>query len=264
MLQRPGKQQPPFDAVLKRGLNAQRDPGGADQCPDDATLAAYCARALPAAQSARWEEHFSNCARCQGVLAAMARARTPGRSAARSLTARRWEVYAALAAGIAGISIVATLMRSGRRPLLADRLIRNQTAISAQAYNQAQEKAKDSGAVIALNEPAQAPGSPSEPRSAAEPAQQGMTSFGARSVLPHVICLPKGLANPANARRYSARQNNPATAQPSAGLPRSQRKLRAPVRSGSWPKPISAGRPQPYRPLRQRLLECPGGKLILL
>ena len=179
---RAGKSQPPFDAVLKRGLDGQRSPG-ADECPDAETLAAYCERALPAAQSARWEEHFSNCARCQGALAAIARARTPDRNPARSLTSRRWEVYAALAAGVAGISIVATLMRSARRPLsTADTLSHIEVAAPAQVNREAQIQAKDSGAVIALNEPARPPNPPSEPRSAERPAVGGLMGLGSSGI----------------------------------------------------------------------------------
>jgi hypothetical protein len=199
LLQRPGKQQPPFDAVLKRGLDGRRHPGG-DECPDDATLAAYCERALPAPQSAHWEEHFSSCARCQGALAAIARARTPDRSIARRRTSRRWEVYAALAAGVAGISIVATLMRSRPHSFSADSLTRNDTAISAQAYKQTQEETeapaqvKDSRAMIALNQPAQAPGPPAQPRSAGEPAPgEKMMSFGAIGTAPrHLLAGSPG------------------------------------------------------------------------
>jgi len=187
-LQRAGKSQPPFDAVLKRGLDGQRSPGA--ECPDAQTLAAYCERALPAAQSARSEEHFSNCARCQGALAAIARARTPDRAAARSLTTRRWELYAALAAGVAGISIVATLMRSARRPLsTADTLSRNEVAAPAQVHREAQAKARDSRSVIALNEPARPPTPPSEPGSADQPEPEAVTGFGS-SGIPTEITRP--------------------------------------------------------------------------
>lgn len=204
-LQRAGKQQPPFDAVLKRGLDKQRNPGGAE-CPDAATLAAYWERALPADQSARWEEHFSTCARCQGALAAIARARTPDRAAARRLTARRWELYAALAAGVAGISIVATLMRPERRALLpADTISRSEMAAPAQAYKEAPPRAKDSGAVIALNEPARPPNPPPEPRSAGEPAAGELMGLGPRAIFEHRLLAAK-IMKPGTQRRKELKE----------------------------------------------------------
>ncbi len=130
MLQRADQQRPPFDAVLKRGLERQRDPGGKD-CPDEATFAAYCDRSLPPSESARWEGHFSNCARCQGILAAIARAQTAARVALPHTRWRRWQPYAALAAGVAGISIALNLMLTGRHQRVpAAFSVRNEIAAS--------------------------------------------------------------------------------------------------------------------------------------
>ena len=42
-------------------------------CPDPNVIAGYCDRTLAAAERARWESHFADCARCQQVLAVMAR-----------------------------------------------------------------------------------------------------------------------------------------------------------------------------------------------
>jgi hypothetical protein len=42
-------------------------------CPEPEILAAYCEQSLEAAEQARWEEHFSNCLRCQLQLAALVR-----------------------------------------------------------------------------------------------------------------------------------------------------------------------------------------------
>ncbi|HEV3111848.1 MAG TPA: hypothetical protein VGY99_15280 [Candidatus Binataceae bacterium] len=114
-MQPPNTQRRLFDSILKRGLDVRRE-SDVNACPDEATLAAYRDRSLPSSQAARWEEHFSNCARCQAMLAAMARAHTASDSSSggRSL-GRRWELYAAIAAAVAGISIAVGLMRSGNR-----------------------------------------------------------------------------------------------------------------------------------------------------
>ena len=148
------KQRPPFDTVLSRGLERHRNPGGAD-CPDDAMLAAYCERSLSASERAHCEEHFSHCARCQGVLAAIARAQAAANSATARTTWRRWQPYAALAAGVAGISIAVGLMvtdrhQSGRGDLAAH----IDVSRPEQLAKQASSAMKRSGPQIALNESA--------------------------------------------------------------------------------------------------------------
>jgi len=159
LLERSDKHQPPFDAVLRRDLEARRNPGASD-CPDAATLAAYFERSLSVPESSRWEEHFSSCARCQGALAAVARAQTPQDGAPVVGFSRRWELYAALAAGVAGISIVAGLTRTARHQVTpAMMMARNELAASAQVMELGLKAkqgtpARQSGPMIALNEPA--------------------------------------------------------------------------------------------------------------
>ncbi|MGO9058926.1 MAG: hypothetical protein ACLQU2_16265 [Candidatus Binataceae bacterium] len=153
-MQRSDKQQPPFETVLRRGLERHRSPGGAD-CPDDAALAAYCERSLSASERAHCEEHFSQCARCQGVLAATARAQAAAAAATPHTTWRRWQPYAALAAGVAGISIAVGLMVTGRRHGGPGYLATNNEASApAQIAGQAPSTVKVPGPQIALNEPA--------------------------------------------------------------------------------------------------------------
>jgi hypothetical protein len=150
-LQRPGTHRQLFDSILKRGLEARRsfDPNG---CPHEATLAAYCDRSISGPQVHQLEEHFSNCARCQGTLAAMARARTAQHSiGGRSLT-RRWELYAAVAAAAAGISIAVGLMQRGRVIAPAANLI-PESAAPEQAGNEPALKGPQAGPQIAFNEP---------------------------------------------------------------------------------------------------------------
>ncbi len=56
---------------LRRALSQRLDTSG-KECPDASLLAAYFDRELTPAE-AKWELHFSTCARCQGQLAALAR-----------------------------------------------------------------------------------------------------------------------------------------------------------------------------------------------
>src|SRR3984885_2120484 len=65
--------------LLRRTLaSSAAAPGSqADDCPDPEILAAYTERALDADETARYELHFSRCARCRDELAAMARAVAP-------------------------------------------------------------------------------------------------------------------------------------------------------------------------------------------
>jgi len=181
-LQRIGTQ---FDSILKRGLGAQRtaEPGG---CPDEATLAAYCDRTLPAAEVTRWEEHLAGCARCQGTLAAMARARTPQlASRVRSLS-RRWEPYAALAAALAGISIVVSSMHPVRNK--AERMVLYSQASSAPG---AAHKARPQ---IALNQ-AREEKQPEAPPSREAPAPRpdaGDVGASTENRLAKTLPLPPG------------------------------------------------------------------------
>ncbi len=61
-----------LEKLLPRTLRATFKPAGAE-CPEAHLSAAYAERALSASEAARWEEHFSACARCQEVLAVFAR-----------------------------------------------------------------------------------------------------------------------------------------------------------------------------------------------
>jgi len=76
--------------LLRQSLG---DPG--DACPEPEILAAYFERSLDAEETARYERHFSQCARCREQIAAMDRAAEPvpslvgvGRSDTRQ--AARW------------------------------------------------------------------------------------------------------------------------------------------------------------------------------
>lgn len=61
-----------MDGLLRRSL--ARDAAAANTCPEPDILAAYCERSLDADEMARYEQHFSECARCREQLAAIFRA----------------------------------------------------------------------------------------------------------------------------------------------------------------------------------------------
>jgi hypothetical protein len=92
------EQDKPAADLLRRSLAS---PAGApgldvDPCPDPEILAAYFERSLDADETARYELHFSRCARCREMLAAMVHAGEPagaaGEKRARSSsTAWAWD-----------------------------------------------------------------------------------------------------------------------------------------------------------------------------
>jgi hypothetical protein len=63
-----------MDGLLRRSL--ARDAAAADTCPEPDIFAAYYERALEPEEMARYELHFSQCARCREQLAAIFRAQS--------------------------------------------------------------------------------------------------------------------------------------------------------------------------------------------
>src|SRR2546422_2167913 len=61
-----------FSKLLARSLRQSLELGGAD-CPGSEILAAYSEHALSNSETSHWERHFSNCSRCQQILAAVGR-----------------------------------------------------------------------------------------------------------------------------------------------------------------------------------------------
>jgi hypothetical protein len=100
----------PLAAPLAHALAAGLDHSGRD-CPSAETLALYFDRALAAADAARWELHFSACARCQQQLAAMVRMETAATAPAAEPQAkgvawlRDWRWLAPAAAALGALAI---------------------------------------------------------------------------------------------------------------------------------------------------------------
>jgi len=116
----------PAADLLRRSLAA---PAGADNpCPDPEILAAYSERSLDADETARYELHFSQCARCREQLAALVRAdelagtakekqsRVPGMGWIRTRN-WDWRLLAPVTAAIMLVIIVATF-RPTRQPVV--------------------------------------------------------------------------------------------------------------------------------------------------
>jgi hypothetical protein len=144
-LQRPDNRSQPFDAALKRELDSRLQPGGHD-CPDDAAMAAYVDGSIGTPERARLDAHCSNCARCQHVLAAMARADLAGSNAGAGFGAR-WRLYGAIAAALAGASIAVTL--GTRHVQMAELRVPKDLGAPISSAKRSQPTA-----VIALNQPA--------------------------------------------------------------------------------------------------------------
>ena len=120
-----------FDRIIVRRLAAERDSGGV-QCPDASIIAAYRDRSLDRGDSALWERHFAQCARCAGMIAAVARiddAIEPGRiTSARTVDAghRGWRTprvafpLAALGAAAIALMAIAVRVTTGERGWLSN------------------------------------------------------------------------------------------------------------------------------------------------
>ena len=70
-----GREKDPVANLLRRVFASSANV--AEACPDPEILAAYADRALDADETARYEMHFSQCARCRDQLAAMNLAAVP-------------------------------------------------------------------------------------------------------------------------------------------------------------------------------------------
>lgn len=74
--------------LLRRSL--ARDTAASKDCPQADILAAYYERSLDAEETSHCELHFSQCARCRQLLAAMVRANEPASQAEHDAKAWRW------------------------------------------------------------------------------------------------------------------------------------------------------------------------------
>ena len=85
------RQQDKAAEMLRRSLAHDSGAGAGDACPDPEILAAYFEQSLDPEEAARYELHFSQCARCREQLAAMDRAgELAGAGAAAAESSPHW------------------------------------------------------------------------------------------------------------------------------------------------------------------------------
>ena len=114
-MNRTDKNSDQLDALLRHKMAESADVAEGARCPDPNALAAYYERALPAGENERLENHLADCARCQLMLAAIARA-DPGESVAPSANLSRWFTGWRIAApALAAAVVVAVVVQEMRR-----------------------------------------------------------------------------------------------------------------------------------------------------
>src|SRR5262245_23972429 len=86
-----------FDRLLRQALSAD-DAASGSTCLDADTLAAWCEGALSPSERSFAEAHVARCARCQSLLAVMARTAPPDDSTRRPWSVRQWFMMLAPAA----------------------------------------------------------------------------------------------------------------------------------------------------------------------
>jgi len=107
------KNSEPLDAILRRAMRSQPGPATAE-CADAESLAAYSDRSLSARERERLETHFADCARCQMLLADIARADESARiakSAGAVPWYRRWRLAVPALAAAAAVLVLITIRR---------------------------------------------------------------------------------------------------------------------------------------------------------
>ncbi|MGB0035998.1 MAG: hypothetical protein WBP79_11045 [Candidatus Acidiferrales bacterium] len=96
--------------LLRRSLARGAGPGGA--CPEPDALAAYFERSLDPEEIARYELHFSQCARCRDQLAAMVRAEPEAAAKSRWAWAWDWRMLVPVATAMVLFAIIYPRLRA--------------------------------------------------------------------------------------------------------------------------------------------------------
>ncbi len=150
------KNHEPLDTILRRAMRAEPGPA-TPECADATSLAAYSDRSLTAAERGRLETHFADCARCQLLLANIARADESARGARAASEVpwyRRWSIAIPALGAVAAILVFIAI----RRPV-------NEAPQSDEVVAMAKRESPE----LAAPEPAAAPEMP-EVASAPPPA----------------------------------------------------------------------------------------------
>ena len=107
------KNSEPLDAILRRAMRSQPGPA-TPECADAESLAAYSDRSLSARERERLETHFADCARCQMLLADIARADESAREAKSAGAVpwyRRWRIAIPALAAAAAVLVFISIRR---------------------------------------------------------------------------------------------------------------------------------------------------------
>src|SRR6202046_4511241 len=107
------KNSEPLDAILRRAMRSEPGPA-TPECADTESLAAYSDRSLSARERERLETHFADCARCQLLLADIARAdesAREARSAGEVPWYRRWRLAIPALAAAAAVLVFISIRR---------------------------------------------------------------------------------------------------------------------------------------------------------
>ena len=107
------KNSEPLDAILRRAMRSQPGPA-TPECADAESLAAYSDRSLSARERERLETHFADCARCQILLADIARADESAREAKSAGAVpwyRRWRLAIPALAAAAAVLVFISIRR---------------------------------------------------------------------------------------------------------------------------------------------------------
>src|SRR5271155_770720 len=145
--------------LLRRSL--ARD-AAADACPEPEFLAAYFEHSLDAAETARYDQHFSGCSRCREQLAAMVRADAP-KPQSRSAWLLDWRLLSA-----AAVAMVLLTVWCVRRPEKVNPV--NQPASAPLVPMEKEEPKSGSSASPAANRITPAPQATPESGKKVEPA----------------------------------------------------------------------------------------------
>ncbi len=178
-----------FDSILKSKLTDTSFDMAPD-CPDASELAAFYDGALAPLERARMQGHLDSCARCQAMLAAMARADDDGDpelAPKRAFEWRRLLGFGLPAAAVAAIAIMVVVRTRSISQPPTNQLAMNSATAEAPALSAISAAPAAGGA--------EAPRPQGEPLASAESAKGGSAAFGNSPAPP----APPAAAPPANA-----------------------------------------------------------------
>jgi hypothetical protein len=119
------KNMEPLDAILRHAMRSEPGPA-TPECADTESLAAYSDRSLSARERERLETHFADCARCQLLLADIARADESARiakSAGAVPWYRRWRVAIPALAAAAAVLVFVSIRRPANVAPPSDQIV---------------------------------------------------------------------------------------------------------------------------------------------